>query len=169
MARIARFALLAWIALGAAACLHGPTLGPLFKPARPPAAGMARVYLYRVDVHHSFSTVEIRFDGRTPLHIHDEEYSTLELTEGVHDLEFRLRRHFSWASWTWRRQQVRAKAGETIYFEIEVGIIEEHPPSGRDLKIAGRETGLAGEVVSMRIKTEQEARNAIGRTHLQTR
>ncbi|MBY0400564.1 DUF2846 domain-containing protein [Myxococcota bacterium] len=169
MQRIARFALVFWVVLVLAACLHGPALGPLFRPAGPPDPGRARVYLYRVDAHHSFSTVEIRFDRRKPLHIHDEEYATLELDEGVHELEFRIRRRFSPSSWTWRRQQVRADAGETIYFEIEVGIVEERTPAGRDLKIAGREGGMSGEVVSMRIKSEQEARDAIGRTHLQTR
>ena len=152
--------------LGASGCIHDPTVGPLYTGAAPPLPGAARVFLYRIDPHHSFSTVEIRFDNEQPLQILDEEYITAELEEGTHEIAFRLRRRLGWPSGSWRKQRIRAKDGETIFFEIAVGVTEQQTPSGRDLEIAGRATGTAGENVSVRIKSESEALELIRMTHL---
>ena len=157
------------IVLASLACAPGPMPGPLFTAAPPPGPGLARVYLYRIDPHHSFSEVEIRFDGRRPLHLLDEEYVTLELTEGTHELEFRLHSKFGWPIFGWRQQRARAQQGETIYFEIGVGVVEQPIPTGRDLAIAGRDAGTAGEVVSIRVRSESEAMQALRNTHLHNR
>src|SRR6056297_3543075 len=104
---------IAMIALGAAmsGCIHDPTVGPLFEPAAEAPTGFARVYLYRIDPHHSYSLVEVRFDDQEALHLLDEEYITVQLEEGTHEVAFRLRRRFGWPWPTWRTQRIRAKSG----------------------------------------------------------
>ena len=152
--------------VGLLGCIHDPTVGPLFEPAPEIAVGFSRVYLYRVDPHHSYSMVEIRFDDEEPLHLLDEEYITAQLAEGTHEVAFRLRRRFGWGS-TWKTQRIRARAGETIYFEIAVSVTDRSGSSSRDLEIAGRgAAGTAGEVATMRLQTETEAVERIRLTHL---
>ena len=154
------------ILVGAVGCLHDATVGPLYSDAPTPPPGSARVFLYRIDPHHSYSIVEIRFDKDSPLQILDEEYITLELSEGTHEIDFRLRRRFGWPSGTWRNQRIRARNGETIYFEIAVGMTEGPTPGIRNLEIAGRPTGTAGETVTIRARDESEALDLIRMTHL---
>jgi hypothetical protein len=139
-------------------------MGPLFGGPHPPRDGTARVYLYRVDTHHSFSTVEIRFDGEKPFPILDEEYATLELEGGIHEVEFRLRNAI-WGGWRWRKQILRASPGETIYMEITVGVDEQPLASEGDLAIPGRDSGTAGESVSLRLREPRVALEPLSRTH----
>lgn len=141
----------------------GPT-GALFGGPHPPRDGTARVYLYRVDTHHSFSTVEIRFDGEMPFPILDEEYATLELEDGIHEVEFRLRNAI-WGGWRWRKQVLRARPGETIYMEITVGVDERPLASEGDLAIPGRDSGTAGESVTLRLRESRAALEPLSRTH----
>lgn len=152
--------------IGAVGCIHDPTVGPLYSGAPSPTPGSARVFLYRIDPHHSYSTVEIRFDKERPLQILDEEFITLELREGTHEIDFRLRRRFPWPSGKWRNQRIRARSGEKIYFEIAVGVTERPTPASRNIEIAGRSTGTAGETVTIRMRAESEALDLIRMTHL---
>ena len=154
------------VLFGAIGCIHDPTVGPLYNVAPSPKSGFARVYLYRIDPHHSYSTVELRLDNQAPLQILDEEYITVELEEGTHEIAFRLDRLFWLPNGTWRAQRIRARAGETIYFEIAVGVSERATPNVRDLEIAGRGQGTAGEAVSIRMKNEKAAFDLIRMTHL---
>ena len=158
---------IAMIALSAmSGCVHDPTVGPLFEPAAEAPTDFARVYLYRIDPHHSYSMVEVRFDDEDPLQLLDEEYITVQLEEGTHEVAFRLRRRFGWPWPAWRTQRIRAKSGETLYFEISVGVTDRVTSSSRDLDIAGRaSTGTANEVANMRLQTESEAVERIRLTH----
>ena len=147
-------------------CLHDPTIGPVFIEAPAARPGSARVYLYRVDPHHSYSTAEVRFDNAEPLQILDEEYIPLELTEGTHEVAFRLGRRLGWPNGAWRSQRIRATAGETLYFEINVGVTERPLPGSPDLEIAGRNTsGTAGEMITMQARTASEALPKLEFTH----
>lgn len=163
--KIPRLIFAALVVLG---CTTSTPTGPLFNGPREPGSGSTRVYLYRLDAHHSFSTVEIRFDGEEAFRILDEEYATFELEEGDHEVEFRLRSAF-WRSWQWRKHLLRARPGETIYMKISVGIDEQEIPAGRDLEIAGRDGGTAGETVTLRLRGEREALEQLSRTHLRNR
>lgn len=145
-------------------CAKPAPTGPLFGGPHPPKDGTARVYLYRVDTHHSFSAVEIRFDGEKPFPILDEEYASLELEDGIHEVEFRLR-NAVWGGWRWRKQVLRANPGETIYMEIAVGVDEQPLASEGDLAIQGRESGTAGESVSLRLRDPRAALEPLSRTH----
>jgi|JI10StandDraft_1071094.scaffolds.fasta_scaffold450326_2 hypothetical protein len=145
-------------------CAKPTPTGALFGGPHPPRDGTARVYLYRVDTHHSFSTVEIRFDDEKPFPILDEEYATLELEDGVHEVEFRLRNAI-WGGWRWRKQILRASPGETIYMEITVGVDEQPLASEGDLAIPGRDSGTAGESVSLRLREPRAALEPLSRTH----
>ena len=132
-------------------CATPTPTGPLFGGPSPAEDGTARVYFYRVDKHHSFSTVEIRFDGEKPIPILDEEYASIDLEDGIHEVEFRLRNAI-WGGWRWRKQVLRASPGETIYMEIAVGVDEQELASGGDLAIPGRDSGTAGEHVTLRLR-----------------
>lgn len=151
---------------GVLGCMHDPTIGPLFTARPAPEPGLTRIYLYRFDPRHSYSTVEIRFDEGEPLQILDEEYITVELEEGVHEIQFRLRRRFWGPSWSWRTQRIRAQSGEVIYFEIAVAITGSTTPTSREMQIAGRPVGTAGESVSIEMKRASEAVERIRMTHL---
>lgn len=146
-------------------CAKPTPTGPLFGGPHPPFAETARVYLYRVDTHHSFSAVEIRFDGEDPFRVLDEEYVTIELEDGSHEVEFRLRNAI-WRGWRWRKQILRARRGETIYMEISVGVDDQTVAPGKDLEIPGRESGTVGEKVSFRLRAQREALDQLSRTHL---
>lgn len=152
-----------------AGCLHDPPPGPLYVPAASPEPGFARVYLYRVDHHHSFSTVEIRIDGEEPFHIHDGEYATLTVADGVHAMDFRLLRRLVLPSIYWSEQRIRAHEGEKIYFEVSVRVVERWRPSSNESHIAGREIGTSAEIVSIELRNEEEAIEAMRSTHLRSR
>ena len=147
-------------------CARDPLAGPLFAEAVGSKPGHARVYLYRLDRHHSYSTVEIRFDRRRPILILDEEYVTVELDEGTHEIDFRLKRRFWLPSLAWKKQRIRAEPGETLYFHVEVGVVERAVGAGRDFDIPGRSAGIATEAVSIRVEDESVARREIANTHL---
>ncbi len=159
--RLATVVLTALLSLG---CAKAAPTGPLFGGPHPPGEGTARVYLYRVDTHHSFSTVEIRFDGERPFPILDEEYATAELEDGIHEVEFRLSNAI-WGGWRWRRQVLHASAGETIYMEIRVGVDEKKIANGSDLGIAGRDSGTVGESVTLQLRERRDALEKLSRSH----
>lgn len=161
--RLATIVLTALLSLG---CAKAAPTGPLFGGPDPPGEGTARVYLYRVDTHHSFSTVEIRFDGQRPFPILDEEYATLELEDGIHAVEFRLSNAI-WGGWRWRRQVLHASAGETIYMQVGVGVGvgEQRTANGSDLEIAGRGSGTAGESVTLQLRERRDALEQLSRSH----
>lgn len=154
------------LVLSTMGCVHDPTIGPLYAGTEEAKPGHARIYLYRHDPHHSFSTVEVRFDQGSPLQILDEEYITVELEEGVHEVEFRLRRRIWGPRWSWRNQRIRARSGDTLFFEIAVGVTGSSTHTGREVAIAGRPVGTASESVSVEMKSEAEATSRIRMTHL---
>lgn len=159
--RLASVVLTAMLSLG---CAKAAPTGPLFGGPHPPGDGTARVYLYRVDTHHSFSTVELRFDGERPFPMLDEEYATVELEDGTHEVEFRLSNAI-WGGWRWRRQVLHASAGETIYMEIRVGVDENRLANASDLEIAGRDSATVGETVTLQLREGRDALEKLSRSH----
>ncbi len=158
------------------ACATAPPAGPPFTAAPAPGPGRARLYVYRVDPQASLSTVEFAIDGRSQGRLGNGEYATFEVAAGSHRLDLRLR-GLAFASWGWNRQQVRAGSGETIYLEVSVrlhaqpnaqpagqGAAPAIPGSGRDLEIAGRESGAASENVFLQHRSESDARAALAGT-----
>lgn len=159
------------------ACASAPPPGPLFSAAPEPAPGRARLYVYRVDPQPSLSTVEFEIDGRSKGRLGHGEYTTFEIPAGSHRIDFR-QRGLAFASWGWNRHAIRAGSGETIYLEVSVRLhAQPHAPSssqtvqgsGRDLEIAGRESGAASENVFLQRQTESDARAALAGTTLRVR
>lgn len=166
---IAYVAVVAIFLIGSTGCVHDSTIGPLFAEAPAPDAKTARVYLYRIDPHHSYSMVEIELDHERTIQLLDEEYVDLDLDEGEHEFEFRLRRRFGFPGSRQQKQRIRVKGGETTYLEIAVSVTDRGTVSAnsREGDIAGRNpSGSAGEVVSMRVKDAREASERIRMTHL---
>ncbi|MFK7896711.1 MAG: hypothetical protein AB8G23_12795 [Myxococcota bacterium] len=163
--RLILLALLTLLAM--AGCVHDPTIGPLFSESPTPPDDKARAYLYRIDPQHSYSMVELRLDQEKTIHLLDEEYLPLELSEGTHEIAFRLRRRFGVPASRWQSQRLRTRGGEKVYFEIAVQIMDRAGTSARESEIAGRRSsGITGEVVSMRKKEEREAIERLRMTHL---
>jgi len=147
-------------------CATARPAGPAFEAAPEPGPGRARLYVFRIDPQHSLSTVDIAIDGHPEGRLGNAEYATFELSAGVHRLDFR-QRGLMFASWGWNRQQIRAKAGETLYFEISVRVSAAPVAgSGQDLEIPGRESGSASENVFIQHKSETSAREALAGTTL---
>ena len=166
-ARFASAAFSLCLLFGSAGCIHDATVGPLFARSPTPDANISRVYVYRIDPHHSYSMVEIELDHERTIHLLDEEYLGLDLEAGVHEFSFRFRRRFGLPGSSWQTQRIRAKGGETNYFEIAVSVTDRGTMAARESDIAGRNpSGTAGEVVSMRAKNEREASERIRMTHL---
>jgi hypothetical protein len=147
--------LAAFVSLSACATTGAP--GPTFTAAPEPSPGRARLYVFRIDPQPSLSTVELAIDEKAEGHLRHGEYATFELAAGSHRIDLR-QRGLAFLSWGWNGQQLRARAGETIYLEVSVRISAQPlPGSGRDLEIAGRDGGAASENVFLQHRGKAQA------------
>lgn len=147
-------------------CASDPAKGPAFVAATEPPEGHASVFVFRVDPQHSLSTVDLALDERDAGRLRNHEYVRFDLTPGIHRLDFR-QRGLAFASWGWNRQQLRVRAGETVYLEISVRMSAQPMPGpGQDVEIQGRTSGSASENVFIQRRPAVDALPILANTTL---
>jgi len=140
-----RARVLYWALLGClAACTAAPPPAP-FARAGAPSPERARIYIYRADPRPSLSTIRLSIDGQPLGAIRNQEYETLEVIPGTHELRAALR-GWGFAAWGWNQHKIRLSPGEIAFLRLSVRLTER-PLPGRALEIGGRSGGAASENV----------------------
>lgn len=139
----------------AVACVGAPS-GPPFQLAEPPPDNRARLYVYRLDPHASYSTVRVSVAGRDLGQFRNGEYETVELPAGTRLLRAGVR-SLAFVNWGWNEQRVRLEPGETAFVRLSVKLSESGPPEGSEADIAGRPSGRATQNVYIELRSEDQA------------
>jgi hypothetical protein len=146
----------------AAGCARAP-LGPAFRAAAAPSDLRGRVYLYRADPRGSLATVHVALDDRPVGRFRNDQYETLELTPGTHQLRATLR-GFGLTAWGWNTHQFLLEPGQTLYIELSVRLTARAAPDSSNLEIAGRTSGAASENVFIVPRPAKDALSALSST-----
>ena len=142
-----------------------PPAGPAFTPADAPNEPRSRVYVYRSDPRASLASVDIKIDGREIGRFRNEEYETIEIAAGPHQLKAQMR-GLAFVSLGWNEHRFRARPGKAIYIEVSVRLSERVIPDSPSLEIAGRSSAGGSENVFL---IERGAAEALDRMRATTR
>jgi len=94
-----------------------PSDGPPFRPMTPPSEGEALLYIYRRDALRGVGSVDLRLDGEKMGKLQNDEYLSLLIDPGSHQLSVRLR----WLNLiprSWNQLNFVAEPGQTGFLKV---------------------------------------------------
>jgi len=145
----ARIVLATLLALGTLACA-GPSGGPSFRPATPPAPDQALIYIYRTQSLGGIAAFDLELDSQGVGELADGQYLSFTLAPGRHVLSAKLR-FFGLFPRAWNQLEFVAAPGETVYIATWANY-KQHDDPGASVRAdaGGGATGSIGVFMSRR-------------------